>query len=63
LGCIPIVKKFPNEVFQDLPVIEFDNWRQINTNFLQERLSKIQEQTFRYEKLTTQYWIDQIHKD
>ncbi len=64
LGCIPIVKRLPmNDIFQDLPVIEVDNWRQINSGYLQECLSKIQEQTFNYEKLTSQYWIDQIHKD
>lgn len=65
LGCIVIVRNNPKapvieELYADLPVVMIDRWSDITRDFLQRILSEFSKRTFRYEKLTMKYWIDQI---
>ena len=63
LGCIPIVKKAKmNDVFSDLPVIEVEDWRQLNTLFLVDARSALEKKTFHLEKLTMRYWRNQLRQ-
>ena len=62
-GCIPIVKKSPIDVlYEDLPVLIVDEWNHITRELLDKTLEdyKIKYNSFKYEKLTLQYWVDKI---
>lgn len=62
LGCIPIVKKAKmNDLFEDLPFIEVDDWRQVNQSFLDEAKKQLSLKAFNQEKLLMRYWKKQIH--
>ncbi len=65
LGCIVIVRRIPDapvieELYADLPVVIIDRWSDLSRDFLTQILSEYSRRTFRYEKLTMQYWIDRI---
>ena len=65
LGCIVIVQRIPGspvieELYADLPVVIIDRWSDLSRDFLDRILSEYSRRTFRYEKLTMQYWIDRI---
>lgn len=61
LGCIPIVKKAKmNDLFEDLPFIEVDDWRQVNQSFLDEAKKQLSLKVFNQEKLLMRYWKRQI---
>ena len=65
LGCIVIVRRLPDapvieELYADLPVVIIDKWSDITRDFLTRILSEYSRRTFRYEKLTMQYWINRI---
>jgi hypothetical protein len=61
LGFIPIVKKAKlNDLFTDLPVIEVSDWGEINLDFLEKSVEKIQEKLIRLEKLSMHYWNNVI---
>ena len=63
LGCIPIVKKARmNDVFKDLPIIEVEDWRQLNADFLASAKSALEKKVFNLEKLTMRYWRNQIRQ-
>lgn len=68
LGCIPIVCS-PNfkQLFEDLPILNLDNWSDINqtllTNTLIDFKTKHLNNKFNYDKLTLKYWINQIKKN
>jgi len=63
LGCIPIVKKARlNDLFEDLPVIEVDDWSQVNSAFLTSAKSKLDQRKMNYEKLLMRYWKKQINQ-
>jgi len=68
LGCIPIVKKSGiSQLFEDLPVLEIDNWKDISADLLNETLNHFKNRElhfqFHYEKLTLEYWINKIKLD
>jgi hypothetical protein len=57
LGCIPIIKKAKiNDLFVDLPVIEVEDWKEINRPKLEKWFLEIQQKPFNLEKLTNRYW-------
>jgi hypothetical protein len=61
LGCIPIVKKARiNDLFIDLPVIEVQDWSEINRSNLDTWLREVRQKPFNREKLTNQYWTAKI---
>lgn len=63
LGCIPIIKRSKiNDLFQNLPVIEIDDWREINSSFLNESMGKLKEKEIYPEKLLMRYWKSQIRR-
>jgi hypothetical protein len=61
LGCIPIVRA-PNfrKMFENLPVLIVDNWTEVNNDLLLKTIDEFKQRTFKYEKLSLQYWTDQI---
>lgn len=61
LGCIPIVKKAKlNDLFKDLPVIEVEDWKQINRAFLDVELQRVLNKPISTEKLYMRYWKNQL---
>ena len=63
LGCIPIVKKAKlNDLFEDLPFVEVDDWAQINQTFLDDAKKQLSQKTFNQEKLLMRYWKNQINQ-
>ncbi len=63
LGCVPIVKKAKmNDLFEDLPFIEVEDWRQINQAFLDGAKRELSQKTFNQEKLLMRYWKKQINR-
>ena len=65
LGCIVIVRRIPgapmiDELYTDLPVVIIDRWSDLSRDFLVHILSEYSLRTFRYEKLTTEYWTRRI---
>jgi hypothetical protein len=65
LGCIPIVKtsKIDN-LYDNLPVLIVDDWKNINTELLENTINKFkvkfQNNEFEIEKLKLKYWTDII---
>jgi len=61
LGCIPIVHSSGlNSLWEDLPVLVIDDWSDVSTELLQRTLQEFAGRSFRYEKLTLAYWVDQF---
>ena len=62
-GCIVIVRNpFMKELFADLPILNVQEWSDINKELLQKTLEEYSTKTWNYEKLTLQYWLDELHK-
>jgi hypothetical protein len=62
LGCIPIVKKSMIDIlYDDLPVLIVDQWSDVTEKLLKTTVASFRTRTFRYEKLSLQYWMDKIH--
>ena len=68
LGGIPIVKRFQvpcDSIYDDLPVLLVDEWRDITPELLQKTLVEFRRKRdageFKMERLTLKYWVDQIH--
>jgi len=67
LRRIPIILKCDlNKVFEDLPVLEVEDWNVLSKEFLLEKyseiLKKINRNEYKFEKLTLKYWMDVINK-
>jgi hypothetical protein len=61
LGCIPIVLSSSiNEIYQDLPVLVLDSWDQISKEFLEEKWEEMKQKTYDYNRLTLDFWVNQI---
>lgn len=57
LGSIPIIKsKEFKLMFEDLPVLNVENWTDINQKLLDDTIEKFKYRTFNYDKLTLDYW-------
>jgi len=62
LGAIPIVKtNVFKSMFDDLPVLIVNDWREITHKLLDETIQLFKAKEFKYEKLTLQYWRDMIN--
>ena len=65
LGCIVIVRRIPGapaieELYTDLPVVVVDRWSDITRDLLDRILSEYSHRTFKYQKLTTEYWTHRV---
>lgn len=61
LGCIVIVKKSGiSDLFDGLPVLVVDDWKDITDNLLHSTLDRYKNTKFDYDKLTLKYWIAKI---
>jgi hypothetical protein len=61
LGAIPIIKsKEFGKMFEDLPVLNVNNWSDINEKLLDDTIEKFKNKTFNYSKLTLEYWKEKI---
>jgi hypothetical protein len=65
LGRIPIIQKSPlNKVYNNLPVIEVDDWSCINEEFLiskkNEIINNIKLSIYNFDILTIEYWKKQL---
>ena len=57
LGSILIIKsKEFIKMFEDLPVLIVNNWRDINQEVLNNTIELFKNKTFHYDKLTLEYW-------
>lgn len=61
LGCIPIVcaPHFKN-LFNGLPVLNVNDWNDINETLLLNTINQFKETNFNYQKLTLDYWKRKI---
>ena len=57
LGCIPIIRVIPamKLLFDDLPVLIVDNWRDVSLKLLEDTVSQFKNKKFNYNKLTLDY--------
>jgi hypothetical protein len=63
LGSIPIVKAPAfKKLFEDLPVLNVDDWSDITQELLDTTLAVFKDKTFNYDKLTLKYWKSQIKR-
>ena len=69
MGCIVIVRRLSDthasttvmeELYADLHIVIIDKWSDITSDFLDRILSEYAQRTFRYNKLTMEYWIREI---
>lgn len=61
LGSIPILKsKEFVKMFEGLPVLFVDDWKEINQTLLDNTIEKFKHITFNYDKLTLEYWKQQV---
>lgn len=62
LGSIPIVKKkLPSSLFDGLPVIQVDDWSEINQNRLMDIAHSVMSKKFNFSPLFLNYWSKKIH--
>lgn len=61
LGCIPIVKKSPiDELYQGLPVLIVNEWREVTQELLDDTVNKFQKKSFNMEKMKLEYWVNKF---
>jgi len=61
LGSIPIIKsKEFVKMFEDLPVLFVNDWKNINQKLLDDTIEKFKNMTFNYDKLTLEYWKQKV---
>lgn len=61
LGSILIIKlKEFIKMFEDLPVLIVNDWKEINQELLDNTIELFKNKTFHYDKLTLEYWKQQV---
>ena len=63
LGRIPIIgKSHLNKLFEDLPVVEIDDWNKINEEWLEENYNNVVQKwdLYNWDKLSLKYWVNKI---
>lgn len=68
LGRIPIVEKNPlNKVYENLPIIEVEEWNELNKNWFEEKynmiIKNINKNIYNFDKLQLSYWKNVINKN
>ena len=63
LGCIPIIYA-PDfqKMFEDLPVVIINDWTEVTEELLYKTIDEYKIKKFNYEKITLEYWKNQIQK-
>lgn len=62
LGCIPIMISTPlDELFEGLPVLIVNSWRDITWELLNNTISEYSKKEFCMDKLKMSYWLDKIN--
>jgi len=62
-NTIPIVKTSTlDSLYEGLPVLIVDEWEQVTEPFLIEKYEAMSKQTYSMEKMTMEYWINQINE-
>lgn len=62
LGCIPIIKTSNlDPLFEDLPVWIVNSWSDVTEENMKEKINEFRQRTFRYERLTIEYWRNRIN--
>jgi len=57
LGCIPVIKRnYLSDLFNDLPVLFVDSWKDISKTRLLRYKQSLTGKTFNWDKLTLAYW-------
>ncbi len=63
VGTIPIItRSHISHMFEDLPVLIIDDWKQITREFLEEKFKEITSKTYNLDKLYADYWFEKIRK-
>jgi hypothetical protein len=61
LGSYPIVKTSSlDPLYADLPVVIVQDWSEVTPAFLQQKEKEMAQKTYQLEKLTMEYWNEQI---
>jgi hypothetical protein len=61
LGSIPIVKAPAfTKLFEDLPVLNVNEWSDVNETLLEKTIENFKTKTFNYDKLQLKYWVNKI---
>jgi hypothetical protein len=61
MGTIPIEKRnINNQFYTDLPILFVDDWEEITEKFLYDAFMRIKEAKWNLEKLTFEYWRNEI---
>jgi hypothetical protein len=61
LGCYPIIQHSPlDPLFEDLPVVLINDWKEVTESFLEEKRKIFDEKTWPTEKLYAPYWFEKI---
>ncbi len=64
LGCIPIIKRSGlARLFEDMPVLVIDNWKDITRELLQSTIQRFADQQpfWKHPKMRLDYWMQQIN--
>ena len=62
LGCIPIIMSDTIQpMFDELPVLIVNDWRELNEKLLTDTANKFKSCRFNFDKLTLNYWIGKIN--
>jgi len=63
MGCIPIVRtSILDPLLEDLPVLIIEDWNQVTEQFLYENYEKLQQKSYKLEKLYADYWLNLIKR-
>jgi hypothetical protein len=61
MGAIPIIKsKNLHPLYEDLPVLNVDDWSDVTEELLERTVEKFSQCTFSYQKLKLRYWVDKF---
>ena len=61
MGTIPVVtKNINNSFYEDLPILFWDSWEQMEEKFLYDSYMQIRSKYWNLEKLEFEYWKDEI---
>ena len=61
LGCYPILQSsFLDPLFEDLPCIIIQNWKEVTPEFLERQYNELRNKTWNKSKLYISYWFSQV---
>lgn len=61
MGAIPIIQRSTlDPLFEDLPVLLIDDWNEISQKFLEKKYKEMRMRTYKLEKLSADFWFDQV---